>query len=186
MEQPPMEQPPMEQPAAPQGGSPESLEDLVTQVKKNIRQQIMDELAQEVQGLASQSFLDQPKDYAPISTNDNLVKAFIQEYKPKTGWSSPKLASVCKMVVAHTEKRSLNEFAKNRRDAIDFFEFVDKFSQNGLSNEQYNILRRASSKDFSSADAFLNYLKTSGVSDKNVIKKIFERASLLKVLNDNS
>jgi hypothetical protein len=189
----PAEQPaqPAEQPAqpaqAPQGeGSPESLEDLVTHVKKNIRQQIMDELSQEVQGMASQSFLDQTKNYPPLSTNDNLVKAFIEEYKPKTGWSSSKLASVCKMVVAHTEKKSLSDFAKTRRDAIDFFEFVDKFSSNGLSAEQYNILRRASSDDFSSADAFLNYLKISGVSDKIVIKKIFERASLLKVLNEHS
>jgi len=189
-EAPPAEAPPAEAPQAmtPQDGSPASLEDLIDDVKKNIRQQIMDELSTEVQKMNAQNddYTSHPQNYPPMSNNDNLVKAFVKEYKPKTGWSSSKLASVCKMLVAQNNKEPLTKFAKNRRDAIDFFEFLDKFTSNGLSSMHYNLLRRASSKDFSSPDNFYSYLKKSGLVDNNVIKKIFERASLLKVLDDYS
>ena len=62
---------------------------------------------------------------------------------------------------------------------------MDKFTQQGLSKEHYNVLRRASSDVYDSAEKFVDYAKSSGIRDTGVIKKVLERASILKVLNDS-
>jgi hypothetical protein len=175
-------------PEAPAPAEPASLEDLIEGVKNNIRQQIMDELSKEVQNMVSpneKSYLNMDKNRPALDMNNNLVKAFVQEYKPHTGWSSARLASVCQMLVAHTHSKKIAEFANNRREAIDFFEFMDKFTQGGLTTEHYNVLRRASSEAFSSAENFVEYVKSAGLRDTGIIKKVLERASILKVLDDS-
>ena len=175
-------------PEAPAPAEPASLEDLIEGVKNNIRQQIMEELSKEVQNMVSpneKSYLNMDKNRPSLDMNNNLVKAFVQEYKTHTGWSSARLASVCQMLVAHTHSKKIAEFANNRRDAIDFFEFMDKFTQGGLTTEHYNVLRRASSEAFSSAENFVEYVKSAGLRDTGIIKKVLERASILKVLDDS-
>ena len=116
------------------------------------------------------------------NSNDNLVKAFIEIYQPKTKFSKSKLASIFKMVEAYENKKDIVKLAYNSQDLIDFFEFIDTFQLNpkSIKKSHYNILRKATSKNLSSLDSFLSFVASNGISDNAVINSILARAKFIR------
>jgi hypothetical protein len=187
--QPEQAQPEQAQPeqAQPEQAQPEedSFDGVINKVKKEIRQQVIDELQKELSDSVTTKtpdFSDSDKMNQGWNTNDNLVKAFIEIYQPKTGFSKAKLASIFKMVEAYENKKDIVKLAHSSRDLIDFFEFVDTFQLNpkSLKKSHYNILRKASSENLSSFDSFLNFVASNGISDNAVINSILARAKFIR------
>jgi hypothetical protein len=187
--QPEQAQPEQAQPeqAQPEQAQPEedSFDGVINKVKKEIRQQVIDELQKELSDsitTKTPDFSDSDKLNQGWNTNDNLVKAFIEIYQPKTGFSKAKLASIFKMVEAYENNKNIVKLAHSSRDLIDFFEFVDTFQLNpkSLKKSHYNILRKASSENLSSFDSFLNFIASNGISDNAVINSILARAKFIR------
>ena len=153
------------------------MKDIIDRVKKEIRQQVIDELSNELTG----------PDYAEkqpesVSSNDNLVTAFIDLYKPRTGYSSAKLASIFGLLMQAESRGDIVKMASCPADLVDLFQFVDRFQIKGaaLKDSHYNLLRKASDDDFSSLPKFLGYLHRNQVVDKDVIKSMVTKASFIR------
>jgi len=170
------------------GGSglePQSFEDVVDQIKKQVRQQIVDDLQNELtehmmNGVSD--FTNSDKENQDVSQNDNLVTAFINIYKDSTGFSKSKLASLYRMLESYEKKSDFVSLAYNTSDLIDFFQFVDTFqlSDTGLSPEHYNLLRKAGRSDVSDLNQFIYFTETNGITDKSVIKALISKVSFIR------
>jgi hypothetical protein len=164
-------------PAAP--SEPESMKDIIDRVKKDIRQQVIDELSKELTG-DKPDFAEKPQPKS--STNDNLVTAFIDLYKPRTGYSSAKLASIFGLLWQVENRGDVVKMASSPSDLVDLFQFIDRFEikGSGLKDAHYNLLRTASMADFSSLKQFIAYLNRNQVTDKAVIKSMVTKASFIR------
>ena len=123
-QEPAGEQPAGEQPTGEQPQSDDnSIEGIKDKVKKEIRQNIIDELTKELQENVS-SDVDDNEGW---NTNESLVTAFVNVYKPKTKFSSAKLTSIFNMLIADETGGDFSKVAYSPSDYVDFFKFVDRF-----------------------------------------------------------
>ena len=161
----------------------DSFDSLVTEVKKNIRQRVIEELQKELdeQKINELNNIDNTRINYGMDNNENLVTAFVDIYKPKTEFSKSKLASIFKMLVASESGKDFRKLAVSNRDLIDFFEFVDRFqiSENSLNRRDYALLRTATKSDLATFDSFVNFLSNNGITNKQVIKRICAKAKFL-------
>jgi len=166
-------------PAPAPSTEPESMHAIIDRVKKDIRQQVIDELTEELSSFGESYDERVPDD---ISHSDNLVTAFIDIYKPRTGYSSAKLASIFNLLWNAEQNRDFVKLASSPADLIDLFQFIDKFQIKGtaLKEAHYNLLRKVGSDDLGSLSAFIGYLQRNHVTDKDVIKSMVTKASYIR------
>lgn len=166
-------------PAAPK--EPETMKDIINRVKKDIRQQVIDELSEELSE-------DNDPTAAPpesISRNDtlnDLTAAFIDIYKPRTGYSSAKLASIFNLLWSVENHGDVLKCAQTQNDLIDLFQFIDRFQVKStvLKEGHYNLLRKAGADDLKSLNTFLSFLHRNQVTDKAVIKSLVTKANFIR------
>lgn len=188
--QPPMDDPSMapQDPnamAAPAPESPaDSFEGMVNEIKREIRQQIIDDMKDDLL-----KYMDsQITDYTDTdmnqgwNQNENLIQAFVEVYQPRTGFSKSKLASIFKMIQSYENRSDFTKYAYNTNDLIDFFQFVDTYqlSENGLKTAHYQLLRNAGSREWSDLNAFNEFLENNGITNKAVIKSLITKVSFIR------